>query len=132
MNSFPATPGLHPARGYSHVAVTPPGARTIYIAGQIALDANDNLVGEGDLAAQLRQALANLQLALGAAGATLADVVKLNTYVVALEPSHRAIIRDVRAEFFGQGPYPASTLVGVTALALPGLMVEVEAIAALS
>ena len=85
MREHPVPQGVSPARGYSHV-VSVSGERTIYIAGQIALDAEGTIVGRGDLGTQARQVFKNLQAALGAAGATFADVVKMNTYVVNLRP----------------------------------------------
>jgi enamine deaminase RidA (YjgF/YER057c/UK114 family) len=72
---------MHRPRGYTH-AVAVEGGRLIFIAGQVALDKDGNLVGKGDLRAQADKALDNLVAALGAAGATPADVVKVNTYVV--------------------------------------------------
>ena len=128
MRDHPIPQGVSPARGYSHV-VSVSGERTVYIAGQIALDAEGNIVGRGDLGAQARQVFKNLQAALAAAGATFADVVKMNTYVVNLDPANLAPIREARAAFLPQANPPASTLVGVTQLAMEGLLIEVEMIA---
>lgn len=128
MREHPVPQGVSPARGYSHV-VSVSGQRTVYIAGQIALDAEGNVVGRGDLGAQARQVFKNLQAALAAAGATFADVVKMNTYVVNLDPANLTPIREARAEFLPQTNPPASTLVGVTQLAVEGLLIEVEMIA---
>ena len=119
---------LHKPRGYTH-AVAVDGGRTIFIAGQVAYDHDGNLVGPGDLGAQAAKALENLVAALAAAGATPADVVKLNTYVVNYKPEHRVIIGQARAPFFANGTPPASTLVGVAALAVPEWLVEIEAVA---
>lgn len=94
------------------------------------MDASGAMVGEGDLAAQTEQVFANLAIALEAAGATFADVVKLTTYVVDYTPGARPLIAAVRSKYFPTSP-PASTLVGISALALPGWLIEVEAIAAL-
>ena len=93
-------PGLSTPTGYSHV-VSARGGRTIYIAGQVALDAKGQLVGDGDLAAQTRQVFANLEVALKAAGATFDDVVKLNTYM--RDATQVQMIRDVRAKVLHQG-----------------------------
>ena len=71
----------------------------------------------------------NVGLALAAGGATYADIVKITTYVVNYKPEHRAVIGKARAPFFASGTPPASTLVGVTALALPEWLVEIEAVA---
>lgn len=106
------------------------GSRTIYTAGQVAIDEGGSLVGAGDLAEQTAQAMRNVGLALAAAGASFADIVKITTYVVNYRPEHRSIIGKARAPFFAGGkPPPASTLVGVAALALPEWLVEIEAIA---
>jgi enamine deaminase RidA (YjgF/YER057c/UK114 family) len=119
---------LHRPRGYTH-AVAVDGGRLVFIAGQVAFDKEGNLVGKGDLRAQTEKALDNLVVALAAAGATPADVVKVNTYVVNYRPADYPIIREARARIFdGQNP-PASTLIGVQALAIEELLIEIEAIA---
>lgn len=120
--------GLPNPPTYSQVVVAS-GKRTIYVAGQIAVDANGALVGANDLGAQTTQVFHNIGLALAAAGATHADIVKITTFVVNYKPEHRAIIAEARAAFFTKGQPPASTLLGVTALAAPEWLIEVEAIA---
>jgi enamine deaminase RidA (YjgF/YER057c/UK114 family) len=105
------------------------GTRTIYTAGQVSIDAQGKLVGAGDLAAQTAQAMRNVGLALAAAGAGFADIVKITTYVVDYAPEQRSIISQARAPFFAGGLPPASTLLGVAALALPEWLIEIEAIA---
>lgn len=128
---YPPTPGLLKTPSYSHVAVAS-GPRTIYLAGQVPADAQGRLVGAGDLAAQATQVMENIGTALAAAGAGFADVVKITTYVVGYKPEHRAIISEVRGKFFaGRAAPPASTLVGVAALAAPEWLIEIEAIAVL-
>ena len=124
----PRPEGLLHNAGFSQV-VAATGKRTIYTAGQVSIDERGNLVGANDLAAQTEQVMRNVGLALAAAGATFADVVKITTYVVNYKPEHRAVIGKARAPFFGDGPRPASTLVGVAALALPEWLVEIEAVA---
>jgi reactive intermediate/imine deaminase len=101
--------------------------KTVYIAGQIALDKDGNLVGASDMKAQAEQVFKNLQAALTAAGAKFSDVVKMNTYTT--DMSQLQAIRDVRARYFGN-TVPASTLVQVVRLARPDLMLEIEVIAA--
>jgi enamine deaminase RidA (YjgF/YER057c/UK114 family) len=101
------------------------------MAGQVAIDERGALVGADDLGAQTEQAMRNVGLALAAAGAGYADVVKITTYVVNYRPEHRAIIGKARAPFFASGAPPASTLIGVAALALPEWLVEIEAVAVL-
>src|SRR5215813_3651689 len=115
---------------YSHVTIIT-GARQVHISGQIAFNAAGELVGKGDLAAQTEQAYTNLGHALAAAGASLADVFKIVTYVVGITPDRVATIRAARTKFLGDGPYPASAMVGVTGLVHPELLIEIEAIAAI-
>jgi enamine deaminase RidA (YjgF/YER057c/UK114 family) len=120
--------GVHKPMGYSHVAEQT-GGRLVYIAGQVSVDPSGNIVGEGDLEAQARQVFANIKANLAAVGATFADVIKLNYYIVQSDgiPS----IRKVRDEFVNTGSPPASTLVIVSGLARPEFLVEVEAIASI-
>ena len=125
LQHFRAPGGLAPGPGYSH-AVTGRG-RWVATAGQVALDGAGRLVGPGDLEAQARQVFANLSRALAAAGASFTDVVKLNYYLtdITLLPAVRAI----RDEYVDTARPPASTAVQVSALAMPGLMIEIEAYA---
>jgi enamine deaminase RidA (YjgF/YER057c/UK114 family) len=124
----PRPEGLLHNTAFSQVVVAS-GARTIYTAGQVSIDASGALVGAGDLAEQTAQTMRNVGLALAAAGADYSDIVKITTYVVNYRPEHRAIVGKARAPFFANGTPPASTLVGVSALALPEWLVEIEAIA---
>jgi enamine deaminase RidA (YjgF/YER057c/UK114 family) len=105
------------------------GGTTIHVSGQVAQDAEGRLVGRGDLRVQAEQVYRNLGLALAAAGAGFADVVKLNVYVVDYRPEHRDLLQSVRARYVPPDCPPASTLVGVTALAREGFLLEIEAIA---
>jgi enamine deaminase RidA (YjgF/YER057c/UK114 family) len=123
-------PTLSPPRNYTHVVVVASG-RQAHISGQIAMNAAGEVVGKGDLAAQTEQVYKNLGHALAAAGATLADVFKVVTYVVDITPEKVAAVRAARAKFVGDGPFPASTMVGVTGLVHPDLLIEIEAIAAI-
>ena len=124
----PHPEGLPRNPAYSQV-VAASGTRTIYIAGQVSVDAQGALVGPDDLAAQTTQVMRNVGLALAAADATYADIVKITTYVVNYKPEHRVIIGQARAPFFANGTPPASTLVGVAALAVPEWLIEIEAVA---
>jgi enamine deaminase RidA (YjgF/YER057c/UK114 family) len=126
----PRTEGLLHNPAFSQV-VAASGKRTIYTAGQVSIDERGALVGPGDLAAQTAQVMRNVGLALAAAGAGYADIVKITTYVVNYKPEDRAVVGKARAPFFAGGTPPASTLVGVTALALPEWLVEIEAVAVL-
>jgi enamine deaminase RidA (YjgF/YER057c/UK114 family) len=116
--------------GFSQ-AVVASGGRTLYVAGQTAWDVHKQLIGGTDLEAQATQAFLNLQAVIEAAGGALADVVSLRIYVVDYRPDKaEAIGRTFRRFFAGARP-PASTWVGVAALADPGFLIEVEAIAVL-
>jgi len=115
---------------YSHIAIVQ-SARQVHISGQIAFNAAGELVGKGDLAAQTEQVYNNLGHALAAVGATPDNLVKVVTYVVGITPDKVATIRAARAKFFSGGPFPAATMIGVTGLVDPDLLLEVEAIAAL-
>ena len=126
----PHPEGLLHNPAFSQV-VAASGRRTIYTAGQVSIDGRGALVGAADLAAQTAQAMRNVGLALSAAGASYADIVKITTYVVNYKPEHRSIIGNARAPFFANGTPPASTLVGVAALAMAEWIVEIEAIAVL-
>ena len=125
---FPRADGLLQNPAFSQVVVAS-GARTVYVAGQVSLDAEGKLVGAGDLAAQTTQVMRNIGAALAAAGATYADIVKITTYVVGYKPEHRGVIGKARAAFLSKDTPPASTLVGVAALAGPEWLIEIEAIA---
>ena len=120
--------GLVKPAAYSQVVVAQ-GKRIIFVAGQVSQDREGKLVADGDLAGQARQVYANLGTALAAAGASAAEVVKLTTFVVNYRPEVRAQIAEARAAFLHGAPPPASTLVGVQALAEPGYLIEIEAIA---
>ena len=112
-------------QGYRHV-VEARGSRLVFISGQLPLDADRSLVSD-DFSAQVRQAFANLGLALATAGAGWGDVVKLGIFVTELEGL--AELRAIRDEFVDVASPPASTLVQVVGLAVPGAMVEIEAVA---
>lgn len=123
--------GILTPRGYTHV-VSVTGGRTVYISGQISANAKGEVVGKGDIKAQTAQVFENLKVALAAAGAGPKDVVKITFFVVNLKPEDLPAIRGVRDAFFANLEPPASTLVGVTALAGPDWLIEVEAIAAIA
>jgi enamine deaminase RidA (YjgF/YER057c/UK114 family) len=105
------------------------GAKTIIlVSGQASISADGEVMHAGDFKAQVRLTFENLKVVLENAGATLEDVVKLGAYFVGIE--HLPEYGEVQAEFF-QGKMPAQTAVGVASLALPGMMIEVEATAVL-
>lgn len=114
--------------GFSH-ATLQDGGKTLHLAGQVAWDAECNVVGGDDLAAQTRQALANLKAVLAEVGATPADIVRLRTYVVDHNPEKLGVVLgEVSAFYEGATPAP-NTFLGVQALALPEFLVEIEATA---
>ena len=104
------------------------GSRLVFVAGQVAEDAQGNLVGPGDLAAQAHQAFANVGRALAAAGAGPEQVTKITIFVVHHRPGYLPDISEARIAVFGEHK-PADTLVGVETLAEPGYLIEVEAFA---
>lgn len=112
---------------YAYAAIAGPG-RAVFTAGACPLDAQGNTVAIGDVAAQARQVMANLVIALAAAGTELTHVVKTTVYVASTQRQDLASAWDVVREAFGDHDAP-STLVGVTVLGYENQLVEVEAIA---
>jgi len=99
----------------------------LFVSGVAPVDAKGKVVG-GDAAAQTRQVFLNMKAILDAAGASFADVLKVTVYLTDVEDRRK--INPVRQEFFGKAR-PASTLIGVKALAIPGMKVEIEAVVGL-
>jgi enamine deaminase RidA (YjgF/YER057c/UK114 family) len=117
--------------GYSHVAKVYKGT-TVYLSGQVPSDAAGKLIGEGDFEAQVEQVFHNLKVAVEAAGGTMADIVKLNYYIVAeLDPAIVPKLRPIRDRYINVENPPASTFVVVTRLMRPGWLIEIEAVAAI-
>jgi enamine deaminase RidA (YjgF/YER057c/UK114 family) len=115
--------------GYTHVVeVTGPG-RIVYIAGQLGLKPNGDIAG--DFRAQCVQAFENLKAALAAVGATFDDVVKLNNYLIDI-PKNLGAYREVRDKYVNTSQPPASTTIGIPALARPDALYEVEAVVLLA
>ena len=121
------TPGL--AEPISHYTDAVRAGDLLFLSGFVSVDGEGRLVGGDDVVAQTRQVFANLAATLGVAGATFADVVKMTIYL--LDIDDRARINPVRREIFGESR-PASTLVEVSALAVPGAKVEIDAVALLA
>ncbi len=114
-----------PVAEYAHgVEVT--GGRTLYTAGQIALDADGQLVGAGDIRDQARQVFRNIQAIVEEAGGEMNDIVKLTTFLTDMDDYAGFV--EVRSEFL-RPPFPAATLVAVSSLVKPEWLLEVEAIA---
>jgi enamine deaminase RidA (YjgF/YER057c/UK114 family) len=103
--------------------------RTIYVSGQVSVDANHNVVGRGDLATQAEWAFQNLAKALAQARATPEDVVRLGIYVKDYRSDQVETIRAAMRKVFTSDKLPASTWLGVQSLALEDLLIEVEATA---
>ena len=114
------------AEPISHYADAVVAGDTLYVSGIVPVDAGGAVVGGDDVVAQARQVFAIMRRVLAAAGATPADVVKVTVYL--LDVDDRPLINPVRQEFFGS-TRPASTLVEVSRLAVPGARLEIEAIA---
>jgi enamine deaminase RidA (YjgF/YER057c/UK114 family) len=114
------------AVGYSQVA-TVTGGMIVFVAGQVALDKSGNVVGKDDFRAQVQQVFENLKAAMGAAGGTFNDVIKLNSYF--LDLSHLPEFREVRDKYVSLSNPPASTAVQVPKLFRSEFLVEIEAVA---
>src|SRR5256885_1409329 len=118
--------GVHtPQANYSHVTRV---GDTLYISGQLALDPDGNLIGAGDPEAQAEQCYRNIQHIVEYFGGSLDDVVKITQFVTDI--AYRPLVARPRDRLLGT-PGPASTLVAITALAVPEAVIEVEAIAIL-
>ena len=111
---------------YSQVVTASGTGRQIFVAGQLARDADGSCVGKRDMRAQIQQVGENIKACLEAAGATLADIVKTNTYVTDFEEFSKH--SDMRMRYFGPAT-PTSTTVEIRRLAGPDFMIEIEAIA---
>jgi enamine deaminase RidA (YjgF/YER057c/UK114 family) len=124
-------PALSKPTGYSHVGeMTGPG-RTVYIAGQLGLDATGKLGGApGDFRAQAIQTYENLKTALASVGASFEHVVKFNNYLTDIA-TQIPIFREVRERYLSKEKMPASTTVQITRLAREGALIEIEAVAIL-
>jgi 2-iminobutanoate/2-iminopropanoate deaminase len=110
----------------SHYTDAVRAGELLFVSGCVPVDGEGRLVGGDDVVAQARQVLANVEAVLTAAGATFADVVKVTVYLTDI--ADRAAINPVRQEVFG-ATRPASTLVEVSALAIPGAKLELDAVA---
>ncbi len=113
--------------GFSQI-VTSQGGKLVHLSGQVAWDERQQLVGPGDLERQTRQTFQNINSALQTAGGTLTDVVSLRIYIVAEQMENTAPVSAALRDFFPTNP-PASTWIGVYALANPDFLIEIEAVA---
>jgi len=122
---FPSLP-----HGFSQVVIAT-GRKMVFISGQTAWDARKNIVGGDSVLEQARQAFRNLETAMEAAGGTLKDVVALRIYVVDYQAESGTAVGIALREFFSPENPPASTWIGVSALAVPEFLIEIEATAVL-
>ena len=116
--------------GFSQAVITS-GRKMVFISGQTAWDARKNIVGGDSVLEQTRQAFRNLEKAMQAAGGTLKDIVALRIYVVDYQAESGTAVGTVLREFFSQENPPASTWIGVSALAVPEFLIEIEGTAIL-
>ena len=122
-------PALSKPTGYSHIAEVTSG-KLVYIAGQIAVDKDGQLVGKDDFAKQVRQIFENLSAATKAAGGSMADIIKLNYYIVdRIDRDQLPALREIRGSYLNTQTPPASTLLFVRGLATPDYLIEIEAVA---
>jgi enamine deaminase RidA (YjgF/YER057c/UK114 family) len=114
---------LHPAPGFSHVTEAK-GTRLVYFAGQLALDQEFGILGGDDLGEQTKAAMRNLETAMKAVGVGWDDIVRRTIYT--LHPTEYEVITAAIDEVTGGADYPAQTILGVTGLAVPGCLIEIE------
>jgi 2-iminobutanoate/2-iminopropanoate deaminase len=122
---FPSLP-----HGFSQVVIAS-GRKMVFISGQTAWDTRKNIVGGESVLEQARQAFRNLDAAIKAAGGTLKDIVALRIYVVDYQAESGTAVGTALREFFSSQNPPASTWIGVSALAVPEFLIEIEATAVL-
>lgn len=108
-------------------AVLSKGSKLLHVSGQVALDVNGELIGVDDFGAQLNQALQNVKDILTSVGGSAGNVVRLRTFVVGLSPEKLPVIAESVGAFFGRVEPSANSVIGISALAIPQLLVEVEA-----
>jgi enamine deaminase RidA (YjgF/YER057c/UK114 family) len=118
---------VHKPIGYSHLTEVT-GGRLVFTSGQVAVDPAGNIVGEGDISAQVTRVFENLKSALTAVGADFTHVVKFTYFIT--DPSQIGAVREIRNRYIDTESPPASTLVVVAALARPAWLIEIEAVAA--
>ena len=121
-------PELHPAPGFSHVAIAE-GTRVVHFAGQLGLNPDFSLVAD-DLHGQTVGAMRNLAVAMKAAGVVWDDVVRRTIYTT--DPTAYDVITAAIDEVTGGAAHPAQTIVGITGLAVPGCLIEIECTAVTS
>ena len=115
---------------YSHAVALAGQAKLVYVSGQVSWGPDGRVVGAGDMRAQCEQVFKNVTTVLAAAGAGWGDILKMNAYMVNLNADNVTAFREIRLRYLKPGQLPASTLVGVTSLVQPELLLEVEVVAA--
>jgi enamine deaminase RidA (YjgF/YER057c/UK114 family) len=118
-------------RFWSHAVTVAAPAKLVYVSGQVSWGPDGQVVGAGDPHAQYRRVFDNVGTVLRASGAGWGDVIKMNAYMVGMDAARVAAFREIRSRYLAPGQLPASTLVGVTSLVQPELLLEVEVVAAL-
>jgi enamine deaminase RidA (YjgF/YER057c/UK114 family) len=121
--------GLHPAPGFSHIAVAS-GAKVVHLAGQVALAPDFSLVGGDDLFEQTQAAMQNVKTAMDEVGVQWDDIVRRTIYT--MHPTEYETITRAIDSVTGGADHPAQTILGVTGLAVPGLLIEIECTAVLA
>ena len=114
---------LHPAPGFSHITEAT-GTRLVYFAGQLALDPEFGILGGDDLGEQTKAVMRNLETAMKAVGVGWDDIVRRTIYT--LHPTEYEVITAAIDDVTGGAEHPAQTLIGVTGLAVPGCLIEIE------
>lgn len=109
------------------IVVEKNGIKNIYLSGQVGVDCQKNLVGDGELPDQLQQAFINIQIALQNVNETIESIVKMNIYIVNYHPEDAQIIREAMHQYFKPCELPTMSLIGVQALAEPRFLVEIDA-----
>lgn len=128
--TFRQPPGIHHSTIYSQMVTVPAGSRTIYLGGQNASDAEGNLVGGSDLAAQVTQIMKNIEILLASEEAGFQDLIKLTIYLLAGTDAKAGF--QAYQDYAGQlEPPPLITVLFVTGFARPGCLVEIDGIAVL-
>jgi enamine deaminase RidA (YjgF/YER057c/UK114 family) len=120
-------PGVNPPRGNYVQAMVVSAPTFVFVAGQVAMDEQNNIVGPGDIEAQTRQIFHNLQVVLEAAGSSLQDIVMWTIYDTDIG-AHSETVNRIGREVMG-GVFPASTKVGVTRLSHPDYLLEIDCVA---
>ena len=115
-------PELHPAPGFSHIAIAR-GTRVVHFAGQLGLEPDFSLAAD-DLHGQTVKAMRNVEIAMHAAGVGWDDIVRRTIYT--LHPTEYEVITQAIDEVTGGAAHPAQTIVGITGLAVPGCLIEIE------